>query len=260
MAGSFLLFAKRTAQEAGALIGRLSSESSRVQEKQSRFNLVTRADLESEKLILSRLHDVFPEHNIISEEKGKIYRGSEYTWVIDPLDGTISFASNIPVFSVSIGLLKNNKPILGVVYNVAKRELYFAQKGRGAFLNDKRIHVRKTGDLKTATVGFDFQNFPEMRVKDLKRFSLFLNELRYSYVLGGAAYSSALVSEGKLDGYIHICRPWDFAATAVLVQEAGGKVTDWQGNQIDWSNQWIEGLFSNGLIHNQLITGLAGKH
>lgn len=250
---NLLLVAKRTALEAGTLINKLSSESSNVKEKQSRFNLVTKADLESEKLILSRLQKVFPDHNIVSEERGRIDKGSEYTWVVDPLDGTISFASNIPVFSVSIGLLKNKKPLLGVVYNVAKRQLYFAKTGKGAFLNGQPIHVRKTNDLKTATMGFDFQNFPDMRVKDLKRYSLFLNELRYSYVLGAAVYSSALVAEGRLDGYIHICRPWDFVATAVLVEEAGGKLTDWQGREIDWGKDWVEALFSNGIIHNKLV-------
>lgn len=134
-------------------------------------------------------------------------------------------------------------------------ELYWAEKGKGAFLNGKRIHVSQEKKLKNSVVGLEFGYYE--RERDLKLFHRpLLNKVRYPYTLGGVASSVALVAKGMLDAYMHKALVWDFAAGAIIIEEAGGKVTNMGGNPIDWSGDWIEVVVSNGLIHNQILRAL----
>lgn len=252
-----LKIAKQAVTEAVELIRKQSGRKLQAAEKLGLFDLVSQVDIESEKRILSTIQAAFPNHNLISEERRYIDQGSEYTWVVDPLDGTISFLSGLPEnVTVSIGLLKSNQPILGVVKRVGKEETLWAVQGEGVFLNNERIHVSKTNLLKSAVLGSDFQNTAEMRIRDVERYKLFLQKSRYVYALGGAVHSASLVAEGRLDGFVHTLKRWDVAAPAVIILEAGGQVTDWQGNPLDWSKEWLEVVYSNGLIHHQIIEAL----
>lgn len=252
-----LKIAKQAASEAVELIRKKSGRELQAAEKLGLFDLVSQVDIESEKRILSTIQTAFPDYNLISEERGYIDQGSEYTWVVDPLDGTISFLSGLlKNVAVSIGLLKNNQPVLGVVKRVGKEETLWAVQGEGAFLNNQKIYVSQTRLLKSAVLGSDFQNTAEMRIRDVERYKLFLQKSRYVYALGGAVHSASLVAEGRLDGFVHTLKRWDVAAPAVIILEAGGQVTDWQGNPLDWSKEWLEVVYSNGLIHHQIIEAL----
>lgn len=252
-----LKIAKQAATEAVELIRKQSGRKLQAAEKLGLFDLVSQVDIESEKRILSTIQTAFPDYNLISEERGYIDQGSEYTWVVDPLDGTISFLSGLlKNVAVSIGLLKNNQPVLGVVKRVGKEETLWAVQGEGAFLNNQKIYVSQTRLLKSAVLGSDFQNTAEMRIRDVERYKLFLQKSRYVYALGGAVHSASLVAEGRLDGFVHTLKRWDVAAPAVIILEAGGQVTDWQGNPLDWSKEWLEVVYSNGLIHHQIIEAL----
>lgn len=244
--------AKRLAVKAGKevlfLQGRVD-----VQTKKRKGDIVTKADTTSEKIILDGLRKEFPGHSFISEEAGKDERNSEYIWFVDPLDGTIPYAAGMPTFGISIGLIKNGKPILGVINLPALDSLYWAELGSGAFLNGKKIHVNDKSDLLTCVIGFDVgyaggraQEFREM-VEPIA------DQIRYPTMLGSTVVGLSYVATGIYDAYLHSAHPWDFAAGAVIVEVTGGKVTDFQGNPIDWSRNWIDMFASNGIIHDQIL-------
>ncbi len=256
MSKDLLIIAKHITSQAFDVIQTYSNQR-QSQTKTGVFDLVTKADLASEEVILRLLNEKFPKHNIISEEKGVIDKGSEYTWFVDPMDGTTSWISRIPHSNVAIGLLRNNLPILGVTKNIFTGDLCSGLVGEGATLNGQPISVSQTDSLEKAVLSSDFQNTVEQREKDLIRHGKLVRKARGLYILGGAVHGTSLVAQGKLDGFVHVCKRWDFAATAALVIAAGGKVTDWQGHEIDWTKEWIEAIFSNGKIHDQLVDVLA---
>lgn len=253
----FLKVAKQAALEAGKIISKYSGKDQHKNVKnEDPTDYVTKADLEAEKVIVKILTSHFPDHNLIGEEKTNINKKSKFTWVIDPLDGTISFGSGIPYFSVSIGLLKANKPILGVIYIVSFKKMYWAQKGYGAFLNGKLLKVSKKTTLKESVGTLDFGH----NVKRQYKLDLYVNKLLskigYIYSFGSAVASSALVAEGILDINVNYGFVWDFVAGAVIVREAGGKVSDFDGNEPDWTKERLNFVASNGLIHDQILEAL----
>lgn len=251
----FLKVAEHAAEEAGRIISGYAGNLS-LQKYSGGSDITTQADYEAEAKILEVITVSYPTHNIISEEKGRIDNHSDYTWIIDPLDGTVSFVSGIPNFAVSIGLLKGNQPILGVVNRVAEGELYFAEQGIGAYLNGNKISVSRTEKLESAFLGLEF-GYKE-RVEDINRFFIpLIDKVRYPYILGGVASSMALLAKGTLDCYAHRAKIWDFAAGVVLVSEGGGNSTDPKGQPINWlAGDWIEVVASNGLIHNEILEAL----
>ena len=257
MNDNFLKVAKKAALEAGKVILKYSGNyGKRIIKEGDKSNFVTKADLEAEKVIIKTIQDNFLEHNILSEEIGEIDKGSEYTWVIDPIDGTITFASGLPYFTVSIGLLSKNMPIIGVIYQVIGQELYWAQKDKGAFLNGKKISVTNTKEFKRAVMATDFGHV-QTRQNKINRFFLPLaNKASYFYSIGSDAYCLALIARGLLDGFTTDAWVWDHCAGAVLITEAGGKLTDLSGNQIDWTKKRLEMVASNGLIHDQILEAL----
>lgn len=249
----FLEVAKKAAQAASDLIRTESGKEQSIIDKKSRFDIVTQVDFDAERKILEIIREAFPEHNTLSEEEGLTDKGSDYTWVIDPLDGTSLFTAGLPDYCVAIGLLKNNQPFLGVVSRVETNEVYWAQVSKGAYKNGQQIHVSNVDDLSRAVVFSDFQNTWEQRIADLKRAELLVKEVK-TLRCGTATVSSlSHLAEGKISGCAHVARAWDFVAAAVLVTEAGGKITDWWGNPVDWSEEWIKAVLSNGLIHDQLV-------
>lgn len=215
-------------------------------------NLITEADKFSEEKIIELINKNFPEHSILSEERGDIRKNSSYQWIIDPLDGTTNYAHNNPYFSISIALKEENNIILGVIYDPIRKELFSAIRGKGAFLNRERIKVSEVKELRDSLLAF---GLPYELTLDEKNFISFINLSRRTHGvrrIGSAALELAYVSCGRLDGYwCKKLNPWDFSAGVILVEEAGGKVTDFNNNTISFKESSI--VASNGLIHNKLL-------
>jgi myo-inositol-1(or 4)-monophosphatase len=240
------------ARQAGAVLMSGYGNVRHVQQKGA-IDLVTEFDKRSEELILSFIQKEFPDHAILAEESGHNEAVSEYQWVIDPLDGTTNFAHGIPIFSVSIGLLKNNAPILGVVYDPIRNETFSAEAGRGATLNNQPIHVSSRTDLGQAVIStgfpYDLRTNPQNNFTQFVQFQLRTQSVRH---LASAAIDCSWTAMGRLDGYWEFgVKPWDIGAGALIVREAGGRVTSTGGDENFLSTDSI--LASNGLLHEQML-------
>jgi myo-inositol-1(or 4)-monophosphatase len=242
------------AVEAGAgELQRFFNGEFRVSNKEGINNLVTEADHASEKAIIDCIKKEHPGHFILSEETGEIKMDSEYKWIIDPIDGTVNFANGIPLCCVSIGLEKAGQVIMGAVYNPLMNEFFFAQKGFGASLNDKKISVsNKSAVIKSCLVtGFPY-TYLDMPNGPLQVFERFIRKGVPVRRLGSAAIDLCWVAAGRFDGfYEHHLQAWDTAAGYLIVEEAGGKVTDYKGE--DYSPYQPHLLATNGLIHEEML-------
>ena len=221
------------------------------------IDLVTEFDKRSEEVIISSIQQKFPDHAILAEESGQNKTISEYQWVIDPLDGTTNFAHGIPVFSVSIGLLRNNSPVLGVAYDPLRNEMFSAESGRGATLNNQPIHVSSQTDLGQAVIStgfpYDLRTNPRNNFAQFVQFQLRTQAVRH---LGSAALDCAWTAMGRLYGYWEFgIKPWDIGAGALIVREAGGRVTSGDGDENFLSTDSI--LVSNSLLHEQMLRVLS---
>ena len=245
--------AKQAALKSGKLIESFLGKEHNVTIKRNSSDFATEADLEAEKTIIKTIRNNFPDHNIISEEKGEENTGSEYTWVIDPLDGTVAFSTGVPFYSVSIGLMYKDKPILGVINHLALHDLYWAVEGKGASLNGRKIHVSNISVLEYAVLNIDCGHLDTRQLKYDKYLVPLMNKVRYTYSLGGAAASIAMIAKGVLDGAPNSAYIWDFAAAAMILKEAGGKLTDLDGVEPDWTKTRLDLVASNGLIHDQML-------
>lgn len=216
-------------------------------------NLVTEIDKKSERTIIDFIKKKYPSHNILAEEGGETKSSSDYFWVIDPLDGTTNFAHGLPIFSVSIGLQYKKETIAGVVYDVMRDVIYSAEKGSGSFENSKKISVNSNENIEESLLvtGFPY-NVAENPEKVFERFIEMLKVARAVRRLGSAAIDFCYVATGVFDGFweVHL-NPWDICAGKVIVEEAGGKVTDFYGNPISIFNKTI--LSTNGKIHDKMI-------
>ncbi len=250
----YLQSAELAAREAGKYILSNLGKVKQVSFKSQQSNLVTEVDKKSEEIIIETLQKDFPDFDILAEESGaSSTKNSEFMWVIDPLDGTTNFTHGLPIFSVSIGLIKGNEVIAGVVYDPTRDQLFSAEKGKGAFLNGKRISVSKTKDIKKSLLvtGFPY-NIEENPDFCFERFVIMTQNSRAVRRLGSAALDFAYVAAGIFDGFWEVkLNPWDIAAGLLLVNEAGGKVTNFKGEDSDIFNPQI--LASNGQIHNKMI-------
>lgn len=229
-----------------------------ISNKEGVNNLVTEADHAAEMAIFKVIQAEYPNHFILSEETGEIITDSEYKWVIDPIDGTVNFANGIPICCVSIGLEHNGEMVMGAVYNPFINEFFFAQRGFGATLNNKKIQVSKKTELvKSCLVtGFpytylDAPNGPIQVFEKLIRKGVPVRRL------GSAAIDLCWVAAGRFDGfYEHKLQAWDSAAGFLMVEEAGGKVTDFEGKKYSPYQPHI--LATNGNIHHELLTVVNG--
>ncbi len=224
-----------------------------VHHKEGINNLVTEADHAAEKAIFEAIRKEFPEHYILSEEAGELIQDSNYKWIIDPIDGTVNFANGIPICCVSIAIEKDDKMILGAVYNPLMNEFYVAERGNGATLNDKPIHVSKQSELVKACLvtGFPY-TYLDMPNGPLQVFERFIRKGVPVRRLGSAAIDLCWVAAGRFDGfYEHKLNAWDSAAGFLLVEEAGGKVTDFEGNAYSPYQPHI--IATNGKIHEDLV-------
>ncbi|MCX6136341.1 MAG: inositol monophosphatase family protein [Ignavibacteriales bacterium] len=241
-------------REAGAyLVSHLGKIKTIERKKGQETNLVTEIDKESERMIVSRIHASYPEHAILGEEGGRLDTDSEYCWVIDPLDGTTNYTHSFPIFSVSIGIQHRGKLIGGVVFDPIADELFSAEEGSGSFLNGTRLHVSETDTLINSLLvtGFPY-NVRENPFNVVQHFQQFLMEAQGVRRLGSAALDLCYVAAGRLDGYWEVTlQPWDKAAGIVIVQEAGGTVTDFHGKPTNFQNP--NTLASNGKIHSLML-------
>jgi myo-inositol-1(or 4)-monophosphatase len=229
----------------------------KISSKKEINDLVTEADIASEKAIMETIRQEFPDHFILSEEAGEIRMDSEYKWVIDPIDGTVNFANGIPLCCVSIGLEKNGDMIMGAVHNPILGEFFFAQKGYGASLNDKKISVSDKSEVKTACLvtGFPY-TYLDMPNGPLQVFERFIRRGIPVRRLGSAAMDLCWVAAGRFDAfYEHKLNAWDSAAGFLIVEEAGGKVTDFHGKK--YSPYQPQILATNGIIHDEMLQEIA---
>ncbi|MDD5093635.1 MAG: inositol monophosphatase family protein [Dehalococcoidia bacterium] len=241
-----LSVATQAARDAGDILKSYFSNKKEIQSKGNR-NLVTNADLLAEKSVLARLKDEYPEHSILCEESGKSDKSSPYCWIIDPLDGTTNYAFGIPLFAVSIALAYRDVPVVGVVYDPLRNEMFRAEKGKGAFLNDSAISVKREQDLKMKIIGLDL-GYDDAKTKELlsKVLSLWSADTTFR-ITGSSALGLTYVACGRLSVYFHrSLYPWDMAAAMLLIREAGGIATDWQGNP---SSVWDGHIFACGDIN-----------
>lgn len=221
-------------------------------------DLVTEADHASEKAIFEIIRQEYPDHFLLSEEAGAISMDSEYKWIIDPIDGTINFANGIPICGVSIGVEKNREVIMGAVCNPIINEFFFAEKGLGALLNDKKITVSNKSEVIHGcfVTGFPY-TYIDSTNGPLQVFERFIRKGIPVRRLGSAAIDLCWVAAGRFDGfYEHKLNAWDSAAGYLIVEEAGGKVTDFKGDKYSPYQPHI--LATNGKLHDEMLQWVNG--
>lgn len=230
-----------------------------ISNKEGINNLVTEADHASEKAIFEVIRLHHPDHAILSEETGAVVMDSHYKWIIDPIDGTVNFANGIPLCCVSIAVEQNGKMIFGAVYNPLMNEFYLAEKGAGATLNDRPIRVSDQSEVvKSCLVtGFPY-TYLDMPNGPLQVFERFIRKGIPVRRLGSAAIDLCWVAAGRFDGfYEHKLQAWDSAAGFLMVEEAGGKVTDFSGAY--YSPYQPHLLATNGKIHDEMLRWIEGN-
>ncbi len=227
--------------------------------KSSRIDIVTAADTETEAYIVRELLSRFPDHHIVGEEgggQGAPAKSAPFHWYVDPIDGTVNFASKLPHFCTSIALATpDRQPLLGVVYDPTRRELFTAIRGKGAELNGQPIRVSGTTDLIDAVItsGFPYDKHTNPD-NNLKEWSAFLVRIRGERRLGSAALDLSYVGAGRLDGYWEKdLKTWDVMAGMLIAREAGGKVTDYQGGENPQRLDRGRYVASNGKLHPAML-------
>lgn len=238
---------------AGAILQEHFNGSFKISNKEGINNLVTEVDHKSEAEIIKIITEAHPTHSILSEETGAITQDSAYKWIIDPVDGTVNYANGIPICAVSIGLEHDKKIILGAVYNPFINELFVAERGYGATLNDKKIAVSNTKEVAKSCLvtGFPY-TYLDTENSPLDVFSRFIKKGIPVRRLGSAAVDLCWVAAGRFDGfYEHKLEVWDSAAGWLIVEESGGKVTRLDGSPFD---PYQHGLIaSNSILHDELV-------
>ena len=247
---SYLDTAVEIAREAGALLAQMFKRPQEISYKRP-SDLVTEADRKSEVLIIERLRSRVPKHGVVAEEGGGQESSSDYRWYVDPLDGTTNFAHGFPVFCVTLGLTYRGEVVAGVAYDPTREELFTVERGSGAYLNNKRIHVSKNAKLSECLVATGFPPFAEnheLNIQFYHRFTRLSHGVRRA---GSAALDLAYVAAGRFDGFWELkLNPWDKAAGSLMVTEAGGKVSNLAGGPFDLMADEV--FASNGLVHEQM--------
>jgi myo-inositol-1(or 4)-monophosphatase len=251
---------KQTAIEAASVAARVVAQHARtgfrIEHKGVLLNLVTDADRHAEQAIVDVIHAAYPSHQVLAEERGATGSGSPYKWIIDPLDGTTNFAHGFPAYCVSIALEYEEQVILGVVKDATRDELFRAEAGCGAFLNDGRIHVSQVPRLDQALLvtgfSYDIRENPQNNLNHFSQFSLRAQGVRRT---GSAALDLCYIAAGRFDGFWELkLNPWDMAAGALMVVEAGGRMSNFKGGL--FSIYEGEMVASNGPIHDEMLAVL----
>ena len=259
-------FAIDIAQEAGQLLCRLYSEHHTVQTKSSDIDLVTEADVASEQLIVAAISRAFPSHRILSEEGlgdlDAFVAGSSPVWLVDPLDGTVNYAHGYPAWGVSLALCQAGQVLAAVTFDPLREEIFWAQQAQGAWCNGERLEVSDVAGLRHALVatGFAYRR-ATLADNNLAEFGAVMPRVQGVRRAGSAVFDLAHLAGGRLDGYweMHL-NPWDWAAGWLLVEEAGGKITDMRGEP--WSLLAGDMVATNSHLHPELLAhlALAGQH
>ncbi len=248
---SYIPVMSEIAREAGALLMGYFERRVKVEYKGD-VDLVTEADRASEKLIAERIQQRWPGHDVFGEEGTRTATGSDYRWYIDPLDGTTNFAHGFPVFCVSLGLERKGERIAGVLFDPTRNELFSAEKGGGAFLNGERIRVSRIAALEESLVATGFPSHKRHKNPNIHFYHQITLRTHGVRRAGSAALDLASVASGRVDGFWEFnLNPWDTAAGTLLVEEAGGRVTRFDGTPFRMDSREV--LASNGLIHQALM-------
>jgi myo-inositol-1(or 4)-monophosphatase len=240
------------AREAGALLMGYFQQHVKIEYKGD-VDLVTIADRKSEALILERIRAKWPTHDVLGEEGARIETGSDYKWYVDPLDGTTNFAHGFPVFCVSLAIDYKGKRVAGVLYDPTRDELFSAELGSGAYLNGEKMRVSATAKLAECLVATGFPS--QKRHKNPNIFFYHQITLKTHGVrrAGSAALDLANVASGRFDGFWEFnLNPWDTAAGVLIVEEAGGRVTDFSGGPFQLNSR--ETVATNGIVHEALLS------
>lgn len=239
-------------KEAGNVIMAHFPGEKRISYKEGRSNIVTDVDILSEEKITTLLQYEYPDFSIMTEESADIAGDSPYTWIIDPIDGTRNYAYGIPHFCVALALARDDELILGIVYDPVRGELFRAEKGNGAFLNDSPISVSTKTSLKESLIGFDMGYDADIGQEILGMASALWPEVVSVRVMGSAALALAYTACSRLDLYIHLyLYPWDLASGMLLIEEAGGMVTGLDGQRADIHSSTI--IATNREIHQDFM-------
>lgn len=249
------------ATEAGAAVLKyyFNFKNLKISNKEGVNNLVTEADHASEKAIIETIRETFPSHFILSEEAGEMKMDSEYKWIIDPIDGTVNYAHGIPICCVSIGVEHNGQMVMGAVFNPMMNEFFIAEKGKGAWLNGEPIHVSEKSTVMDScfVTGFPY-TYLDMPNGPLEVFDRFIRAGIPVRRLGSAAIDLCWVACGRFDGFFeHKLQAWDSAAGFLIVEEAGGKVSDYTGEY--YSPYQPQILATNGRIHEEALNWINKK-
>ncbi len=242
-------------REAGALLLQYFQQRVKIEYKGD-VDLVTVADRASEKLIVERVRATWPTHDIVGEEGTRQESGADFRWYIDPLDGTTNFAHGYPVFCISMGLEHRGEMIAGVLYDPTRDELFAAERGKGAFLNGAPIHVSQTKLLCESLLATGFPSHKRHKNPNIHFYHQITLHSHGVRRAGSAALDLANVACGRYDGFWEFnLNPWDTSAGTLLVTEAGGRVTRYDGST--WRLDSKETLASNGLIHDEMMRAFA---
>jgi myo-inositol-1(or 4)-monophosphatase len=253
---SYLDHATEIAREAGALLANYFEKRIGFELK-GEFDLVTEADRASERLVVERLRTYFPSHGIVAEEGGGHESRSEYRWYVDPLDGTTNFAHGFPMFNVTLALEHRGEMICGVVFDPLRTEMFVAERGAGAYLNQRRIHVSSARRVEDSLVATGFpsrKRHDNVNVYFYHQLAMLSHGVRRA---GSAALDLAYVACGRLEAFWEFgLRPWDMAAGSLLVEEAGGAISDMKGGV--WNIRSPHLAADNGLVHAEIL-GIFGE-
>jgi myo-inositol-1(or 4)-monophosphatase len=242
---------EQIAREAGALLLEFFHRRVKIEYKGD-ADLVTEADRSSERLILERIRAHWPSHEVVGEEGARIETGSDYRWYVDPLDGTTNFAHGFPVFCVSLGLAFRDRREAAVVYDPTRDELFAAERSKGAFLNGRKIEVSKTPKLAQCLVGTGFPSHKRHKNPNIYFYHQLTLRTHGVRRAGSAALDLASVACGRFDGFWEFnLNAWDTAAGILIVEEAGGKVTGLQGQELAITDRDV--VATNGSIHAELL-------
>lgn len=247
--GDILNLASGAAKEAGIYLLENFGKITNIESKGDR-NLATNLDKEAERIIVDRIKDKFPSHGILAEEGGSSNLGSDFLWIIDPLDGTHNFIRSINIFGVSIGVMHRKKFVAGAIYMPVDDELYIAEEGAGAYKNNEKIHVSQVKELKECSISFDssIRYQPDLMLDVLGDLSREVFNVR---MFGSSVRALSYLAEGRIDFSVEFHdRPWDFAGGVCIIEEAGGKITDLKGNNV--THETIGYIASNAIIHGKV--------
>ncbi|ACL76799.1 inositol monophosphatase family protein [Ruminiclostridium cellulolyticum] len=249
--------AVKMVREAGQLLLQ-AMDDKKVITKNGTANFVTEIDLKVQEILFGKLLKLLPDSNIIAEETAdNIFALDKYTWILDPVDGTTNLMYGYKYSAIALGLVVDGVPYAGIVYNPFLNEMFTAQKGKGAFVNDSRIGVTTNGSLSDSLLGYGTSPYDRGKADETFRITKnVFNKCRDIRRSGSAALDICNVAAGRTDGFFEMeLQPWDYAGAAIILEEAGGRITDWQGKNLTYISK-SSAIVTNGLIHKELLDAI----